>query len=83
MSLPVAITVSGPGRLYFDLEFVPTVVDRPRDVTLTVNPRNGRKKDFHQGWAKLAGLSQDAGQASRQNIVWTLLANDWMRHTVG
>jgi len=38
MSLPVAITVSGPGRLYFDLEFVPTVVDRPRDVTLTVNP---------------------------------------------
>ncbi len=38
MSLPIAITVSGPGRLYFDLEFVPTVVDRPRDVTLTVNP---------------------------------------------
>jgi hypothetical protein len=38
MSLPVAITVSGPGRLYFDLEFVPTVVDKPRDVTLTVNP---------------------------------------------
>ena len=38
MSLPVAITVSGHGRLYFDLEFVPTVVDRPRDVTLTVNP---------------------------------------------
>ena len=38
MSLPVAITVSGPGRMYFDLEFVPTVVDRPRDITLTVNP---------------------------------------------
>jgi hypothetical protein len=38
MSLPVAITVSGPGRMYFDLEFVPTVVDKPRDVTLTVNP---------------------------------------------
>jgi hypothetical protein len=38
MSLPVAITVSGSGRMYFDLEFVPTVVDRPRDVTLTVNP---------------------------------------------
>ena len=38
MSLPVAITVSGTGRLYFDLEFVPTVVDKPRDITLTVNP---------------------------------------------
>jgi hypothetical protein len=38
MSLPVAITVSGPGRMYFDLEFVPTVVDKPRDITLTVNP---------------------------------------------
>ena len=36
--LPLAITVSGPGRMYFDLEFVPTVVDRPRDITLTVNP---------------------------------------------
>ena len=38
MSLPIAITVSGPGRMYFDLEFVPTVVDRPRDIALTVNP---------------------------------------------
>jgi hypothetical protein len=38
MSLPVAITVSGPRRMYFDLEFVPTVVDKPRDITLTVNP---------------------------------------------
>ena len=38
MSLPVAITVSGSGRMYFDLEFVPLVVDRPRDIKLTVNP---------------------------------------------
>jgi hypothetical protein len=38
MSLPVAITVSGSGRMYFDLEFVPSVVDRPRQVNLTVNP---------------------------------------------
>ena len=37
-SLPVAITVNGPGRMYFDLEFVPLVVDSPRDVRLTVNP---------------------------------------------
>jgi len=38
MSLPVGINVSGPGRMYFDLELVPTVVDRPRQVNLTVNP---------------------------------------------
>jgi hypothetical protein len=38
MSLPVAITVSGPGRMYFDLEFVPIVVDKPREIQLVVNP---------------------------------------------
>ena len=38
MALPVAITVSGHGRMYFDLEFVPQVVDQPRQVNLTVNP---------------------------------------------
>jgi hypothetical protein len=38
MSLPVGINVSGSGRMYFDLEFVPAVVDRPRQVNLTVNP---------------------------------------------
>ena len=38
MSLPVAITVNGSGRMYFDLEFVPHVIDKPREITLTVNP---------------------------------------------
>ena len=38
IGLPVAITVKGSGRMYFDLEFVPLIVDRPRDVKLTVNP---------------------------------------------
>ena len=38
MSLPVGINVSGPGRMYFDLEFVTAVVDKPRQVNLTVNP---------------------------------------------
>ena len=38
VSLPVAITVSGSGRMYFDLEFVPSIIDSPRRVTLTVNP---------------------------------------------
>ena len=37
-SLPVAITVNGPGRMYFDLELVPVVVDRPREIQLVVNP---------------------------------------------
>jgi hypothetical protein len=38
MGLPIGITVTGPGRLFFDLELVPLVVDRPRQVKLTVNP---------------------------------------------
>lgn len=38
IGLPVAITVSGHGRMYFDLEFVPLIVDRPRQINLTVNP---------------------------------------------
>ena len=38
ISLPVAITVSGHGRMYFDLEFVPAIVNSPREVNLTVNP---------------------------------------------
>jgi hypothetical protein len=38
MSLPVGITVKGEGRMYFDLEFVPAVVDKPRQINLTVNP---------------------------------------------
>ena len=38
MGLPVAITVNGPGRMYFDLEFVPIVVDKPREIQLVVNP---------------------------------------------
>jgi hypothetical protein len=38
MGLPVGITVSGSGRMFFDLEFVPLVVDKPRQVVLTVNP---------------------------------------------
>ena len=38
MSLPVGITVRGSGRMYFDLEFVPHVIDKPREITLTVNP---------------------------------------------
>src|SRR6516162_9297098 len=38
MSLPIALTVNGPGRMYFDVELVPVVVDRPREIQLVVNP---------------------------------------------
>jgi hypothetical protein len=38
MGLPIAITVNGPGRMYFDLELVPVVVDKPREIQLVVNP---------------------------------------------
>ena len=38
MSLPVGITFKGSGRMYFDLEFVPAVVDKPRQINLTFNP---------------------------------------------
>ena len=38
MGLPVAITVNGPGRMYFDLELVPVIVDKPREIQLVVNP---------------------------------------------
>ena len=34
MSLPVAITVNGPGRMYFDLELVLIGVDKPREFNL-------------------------------------------------
>jgi hypothetical protein len=38
MGLPIAITVNGPGRMYFDLELVPIIVDKPREIQLVVNP---------------------------------------------
>jgi hypothetical protein len=38
MGLPVAITISGPGRMYFDFEFVPIFVDKPREIQLVINP---------------------------------------------
>jgi hypothetical protein len=38
IALPVAITVSGSGRIYLDLELVPIVVDKPRELQLVVNP---------------------------------------------
>lgn len=38
IGFPVGITVKGTGMTAFDLEFIPSVQDSPRDVTLTVHP---------------------------------------------
>ena len=38
IGFPTGITVKGTGRMAFDLEFVPSVQDSPRDVSLTVHP---------------------------------------------
>lgn len=38
IGFPAGVTVKGPGRLAFDMEFVPLVQNSPRSVTLTVHP---------------------------------------------
>jgi hypothetical protein len=38
MGFPMGITVKGSGRLAFDMEFVPSVQNSPRQVSLTVHP---------------------------------------------
>ena len=38
IGFPVGITVKGTGKTAFDLEFVPSIQDSPRQVTLTVHP---------------------------------------------
>ncbi len=92
MSLPVAITVSGPGRMYFDLEFVPTVVDRPRDITLTVvNPgflwRLGHGfASWEAVWASMSGRLRleslrwwsKASRSSTASSVPTSLESDFV-----
>jgi hypothetical protein len=38
IGFPTGITLKGPGRLAFDLEFVPSIQKSPRTVSLTVHP---------------------------------------------
>ena len=38
IGFPMGITVKGRGRMAFDLEFVPSIQDEPRQVSLTVHP---------------------------------------------
>lgn len=38
IGFPTGITLKGPGRLAFDLEFVPSIQKSPRAVSLTVHP---------------------------------------------
>jgi hypothetical protein len=38
IGFPTGVTVKGPGRLAFDMEFVPSIQKSPRTVSLTVHP---------------------------------------------
>ena len=38
IGFPFGITVKGKGRGAFDMEFVPSIQDSPRNVSLTVHP---------------------------------------------
>jgi len=38
IGFPTGITIVGPGRLAFDMEFVPSIQKSPRNVSLTVHP---------------------------------------------
>jgi len=38
IGFPMGITIKGKGRTAFDMEFVPSVQDSPRQVSLTVHP---------------------------------------------
>jgi hypothetical protein len=38
IGFPIGITVKGKGRTAFDMEFVPSIQDSPRQVSLTVHP---------------------------------------------
>jgi hypothetical protein len=38
IGFPAGITIKGPGRLAFDMEFVPSIQKSPRSVSLTVHP---------------------------------------------
>ena len=49
IGFPVGITVKGQGRTAFDLEFVPSIQDVPRKVSLTVHP--GLVWSLTHGWA--------------------------------
>ncbi len=77
-SMPVAITVNGPGRLYFDLELVPQFVDQPRDVTFTLNP--GFLWKLGHGWAAGCRIGFDIN--SSQFGPTPLVVKSWpIRHS--
>src|SRR5262249_39349887 len=62
MGVPMGISVRGTQRLYFDLEFVPFIVDRPRAINLTVQP--GLIWQLGHGWGVGARLAFDVNTAA-------------------
>lgn len=78
MSLPIGLTVSGPGRMYFDLELVPLVVDQPRQVKLTINP--GILWRLGHGFAAGSRVGLDVN--STQFGITPLVVKSWkIRHS--
>jgi hypothetical protein len=56
------IAVKGSGRMTFDLEFVPFIVNEPRQVTLTIQP--GLIWSLGRGWGAGARLAFDVNTSS-------------------
>src|SRR5215471_15072498 len=78
IGLPVAITVNGPGRMYFDLEFVPYVVDKPREIQLVINP--GFLWRLGHGFAagsRVAFLVNSGQKKSAQFGITPLIVKSW------
>jgi len=78
MGLPVALTVNGPGRMYFDFEWVPIFVDSPREIQLVVNP--GFLWRLGHGWAagsRVAFLINSDQRKNAQFGITPLVVKSW------
>jgi hypothetical protein len=61
IGFPVGITVKGSGATAFDLEFVPSIQDSPRQVSLTVHP--GLLRSIGHNYTVGARLAFDVNSA--------------------
>src|SRR5215469_3956714 len=75
---PCHSPLNGPGRMYFDLELVPIVVDKPREVQLVVNP--GLLWRFGHGFAagsRVGFLVNSDQTKSAQFGITPLIVRSW------
>ena len=61
IGFPMGITVKGGGKTAFDLEFVPAIQDKPRQVNLTVHP--GLLRDVGHGFTLGMRLAFDVNSS--------------------